>query len=407
MARSNVQTWLPLDRWAEIIGLNPLHWNQLVSTRLVPGTVCGDVFFQYSWQHSDRLGRDDIAMAIQAAELEIAAEVGYNLLPDWTVEERLPYPQPFVPEVFNTWGTNVRGVMKSVELRRAHIISGGVKTKSLIQAGIAIVRSDPDVDQFQELCTVTVPTSVTDINEIRAFYPAQNGADGWEIRPITVTLSGANAIITFKIWQVVAANQLDAINAQPLEAEGAATFETTIDVYRVYNDPSTQAQFMWENSEQLNCCGTCIACQFSTQAGCFHLRDARLGLAVPTPGTWVAADQSFSALEWSACREPDQVRLWYYSGIQDLSLARPKVQMSHYWEYSIAYLAASKLDRPVCGCSNVQQFIDKWRRDAMFSSEEEGAMQLTPDQAGNHMGTSLGALYAWRQIQRNGVKVLK
>lgn len=406
MARSDVLTWLPIDRWAQIIGLNPLHFNQLTSASLLPGTVCGDVFFQYSWQHSDRLGRDDIAMAIQAAELEIAAEVGYNLIPDWIAEERLEYPQPSFPEAFGAWGVNVRGMMKSVELRRAHVISGGVKTKSLIQAGAAIVRSDPDVDQYQELCTVTIPTSVTDINEIRAYYPAKSGADGWEIRPITVTISGGNATITFKIWQVVAANQLDAINAEPLDAHVANNFETTVDIYRVYNDPSTQVQFMWENSD-LNCCGTCVACQFSTQAGCFHLRDPRLGLAVPNPGTWVSADQAFTALEWSACREPDQVRFWYYSGIQDMSLPRPKVQMSAYWEYAIAYFAASKLDRPVCGCSNVQQFIDKWRRDAVFSNEEEGAMQLTQDQAGNRMGTSLGALYAWRQIQRNGVKVVK
>lgn len=405
MARSDVQTWLPLDRFAAIIGLNPLHWNQLVSPRLLPGTVCGDVFFQYSWQHSDRLGRDDIAMAIQAAEREIAAEVGYNLIPDWTQEERLPYPQPAIPGVLGYGGYQASGLMKSVELRRGHVISGGVKTKTLIQAGAAVVRTDPDVDQFQELCTITVPTSVTDINEIHAFYPAKNGADGWEIRPITVTLSGGNALITFKVWQIVAANQLDAINPQPLEAETATNFETTVDIYRVYNDPSTQVQFMWEGCS--TCCGTCVACQFSTQAGCFHLRDPRMGFAVPSPGTWVAADQAFSGLDWSACREPDQIRFWYYSGIQELNLARPKVEMSRYWEFAVAYFAASKLDRPVCGCSNVQQFIDKWRRDAVFSNEEEGAMQLTPEQASNHMGTSLGAIYAWRQIQRNGVRVSK
>lgn len=404
MARSDVQTWLPLDRWAEIIGLNPLHWNQLVSARLLQGTVCGDVFFTYAWQHSDRLGRDDIAVAIQAAEQEIAAEVGYNLLPDWTLEERLGYPVPAVPGVYGN-GLNPRGQMKSVELRRGHVISGGVKTKSVIQAGAAIVRTDPDVDNYQELCTVTVPTSVTDINEIHAYYPAKNGADGWEIRPISVTLSGGNAIIQFKVWQIVAANQLDAINAQPLEAEGPNTYETTVDIYRVYNDPSTQVQFMWEGC--YDCCGGCVACNFSTQAGCFHLRDPRMGVAVPAPGTWVAADQTFSALEWTACREPDQVRFWYYSGIQDLALTRPKVQMSPYWEKAVAFFAASKLDRPVCGCSNVQQFIDKWRRDAVFSNEEEGAMQLTPEQASNHMGTSLGAIYAWRQIQRNGVRVSK
>lgn len=407
MARSDVLTKLPLDRWFEIIGMNPLHANQLTSTRLLPGTVCGDVFFQYAWQHSDRLGRNDIAMAIQAAEQEIEAELGYLLTPDWIAEERLEYPQPAIPGVYNLSGTNPRGMFKSVELRRGHVISGGVKTKSLIQAGTAIVRSDPDVDQFQELCTVQVATSVTDVNEIRVYYPAKSGSDAWEIRPITVSISGGVATITFKVWQVVAANQLDAINAQPLEAEGAATYETTVDIYRVYNDPSTQVQFMWEGGEAMNCCGSCVACQFSTQAGCFHLRDARLGMAVPSPASWNSTDQQFDQYEWSACREPDQVRFWYYSGFQDLNLARPKVQMAYYWEYAVAYFAASKLDRPVCGCSNVQQFIDKWRRDATYQDEAVGGFTLTPEQASNRLGTSMGALYAWRAIQHNGMRIIK
>src|SRR3990167_9887743 len=100
MARSDIKTWMPLDRWFQIIGIKPLHANQLASNNLLPDNVCGEVWFQYSHQHADRVGRDDIAMAIQAAELEIAAEVGYNLMPDWTVEERISYPEPGVTGVY-------------------------------------------------------------------------------------------------------------------------------------------------------------------------------------------------------------------------------------------------------------------------------------------------------------------
>lgn len=404
MARSDIVTWLPLDQWASIIGLSPLGFNQLHSETLEQNTVCGDLFYQSSWQHSDRVGRDDIAMAIQQAEQEIAREVGFNLIPDWTVEERLPYPRPASPELYGM-GYNPRWQAKSVELPRGWIISGGVKTKTLIQAGAAIVRTDDDVDTYAETCTVTVATSVTDVNEIRAYYPAKSGSDAWEIRPITVTLSGGNAIIKFKAWQVAAANQMDALNAEPLDADVAGSYETTIDVYRVYNDPSTQAQLMWEDTP--NCCGSCTACQFETQAACFHLRDPRMGFAVPTPATWSSADQEFTAQEFTACREPDQVRFWYWSGYQDQSLARPKVEMSTYWKYAVAYFAASKFERPVCGCSNVNQFIEKWRRDAAFSSQEEGGFTVTAEIAANRLGTSMGALYAWRRIQQLGVRINK
>lgn len=407
MARSDVRTWLPLDRWAEIVGLHPLHFNSLHSNDLIPNNVCGQPWFQYSWQHSDRVGHEDVAMAIEQAEMEIAAEVGFNLLPDWTTEERIPYTKPGIPGVYNLNGRNPRGMLKSVELRRGHVISGGAKTKDLIEAGAAIVRSDEDSDGFQETVTVTMATSITDGNEIAVFYPAKDGSDEWEVRPITVSFSGGNAIIIFKIWQITAANKMDVFNPEPLDAEQDASYESTVDVYRIYNDPSTQVQFMWENQPYLNCCGTCLACQFGTQAGCFHLRNARLGVAVPAPGSWDAENEQFNGAEWGVCREPDQVRFWYYSGFQDKRLARPKVEMAKFWEYAVAFYAASKLDRNICGCSNVQQFIDKWRMDVMVNDVDGVNVNITPELLANKLGTSVGAIYAYKRVHQNGMRVIK
>lgn len=407
MARSDVKTWLPIDRWAEIVGLHPLHWNGLHSNDLVPGTVCGDVWFQYSWQHSDRVGHEDVAMAIQQAEMEISAEVGFNLLPDWTVAERLQYPKPGVPGVINISGMNPTGRYNSVELRRAHVISGGIRTKSLIEAGAGYVRSDVDSDGFQETCTVTVATTVTDPNEIHLYYPSHDGEDGWEIRPIKVTISGGNAVIVFKIWQIAAANKMDAFNPEPLDAEAVASYESSVDVYRVYNNPSTQAQFMWENDPFYGGCGTCQACQFGTQVGCFHLRDARLGIAVPTPATWDSDNNYFTATEWYGCRAPDQVRFWYYSGYEDKNLIRSKVEMAKFWEYAVAFYAASKLDRPVCGCSNVEQYIEHWRVDAMANDQESVSINITPEILANRLGTTLGGIFAYRRVHQNGMRVIK
>lgn len=404
MARSNIKTWLSLDRWAEIIGINPLNFNQLSSTSLFPNNVCGDIFFQKDWQHSDRVGRDTIAMAIQQAELEIAAEAGFNLLPDWTAAERLTYPQPAMPTAYG-YAINPRWMGKSLELRKGHIISGGIRTQTLIQAGAAVVRQDNDGDTFTETCVVTVPTTLTDTNEIRAYYPSQNGSDGWEIRPIQVSISGGNAIIQFKIWQLAAAQEMDSLSADVLDAHDVNNFETTIDVYRVYNDPSTQLQFMWEGCDG-DCCGSCVACQFGTQAGCFHLRDTRLGFAVPTPGSWNSDTSEFDGAEYSACREPDQVRFWYYSGYMDTSLDRPYVNVAPFWEYAIAYYAASKFERPVCGCSNINQFIEKWRQDISFS-DNSGSFTTTPEVLSNKLGTTMGAIFAWKRIHQNGIRILK
>ena len=406
MARSDIKTWLSLDEWAQIIGIDPIHFNGLDSPSLHTNTVCGEVFFQYDWQHSDRIGRETIAMAIQQAEQEIAREVGYNLLPDWTVEERLEYPRPAVRESYNLYGVNIRWQMKSVEALRGLLITGGVRAKSVIGLAQAVVRSDVDSDGYSELCTVIVPITFTDTNEVHVYYTGKGGDDAWEVRPIKVAISGGNATITFKSWQIPLVTQMDQFDIEPLDADAAASYETTVDAYRVYNDPATQLQFMWEDAPG-NCCGTCDACLFSTQAGCFHLRDARMGFVVPSPASWDVDTQAFVASEFSACREPDQIRLWYYSGYRDQSVARPYVEISPYWKYAVAYFAASKFERAVCGCSNINQFIEKWRRDGAFTSANEGGFTMTAEQASNRLGTSMGALYAWKRIHGNGVAVNK
>lgn len=407
MARSDIRTWLSLDEFGAIIGLSPLGLNQLNHPTLQTNTVCGDVFFQSDWQHSDRVGRDTIAQAIQEAEQELSKEAGFNLMPDWVLDERQPYPRSRIPEGFGN-ALNVRGLNKSIETAKGYVISGGFRRKVLIQAGIAVSTSDTDSDGYAETCTVLVPVTITNPSEIRLFYPAQDGDDGWEIRPIKVAISGGQATITFKRWQIAAANKMDSFSAEVLDATKNSSYETTVDAYYVYNDHSTQVAFLWENEAPCSdCCGSCAACQFGSQNGCFHSRDPRMGFIVPTPATWNADTEQFESALWSVCREPDQVRLWYYSGYVDQSQPRPYAEISPFWKSAIAYFAASKFDRQVCGCSNVSTFIERWRRDAAFAAEDAGSFNLTVEQGSNRLGTSAGALYAWRRLNQNGVRVNK
>lgn len=406
MARSDIRTWLSLDEFGQIIGLSPFGLNQLHHPTLQQGTACGEEFFQSSWQHADRVGRDDIAQAIYEAEQEISREVGYNLMPDWVLDERRDYPRSRLAEGFGV-GLNVRALNKSVETTKGLVIAGGFRRKVLVQAGVSVSLSDVDSDGYQETCTVTVPVAITNTSEVRLFYPAKSGDDGWEIRPIKVAINGGQAVCTFKRWQIAAANQMDSFSANVLDATLASSYETTVDVYYVYNDHSTQAAFLWENEGGCtDCCGSCAACQFGSQNACFHTRDPRLGFVVPTPATWNETTEEFDSALWSVCREPDQVRLWYYSGYVDNHMARPYAELSPYWKAAVAYYAASKFDRPVCGCSNVMQFIERWRMDAAFANDN-GSFNLTAEQGSNRLGTSMGALYAWRRINQNGVRISK
>ena len=389
MARSETRTWLSLDRWAEIIGLNPLHFNQLASEDFPD--LCGQPWYQHDWQDADRVGREAIAQAIRLAERRISKYLGYNLLPDW-YNEIVPTPRPASPELYGT-SYNPRYARKSVRATKNFLISGGIKGSSLIEAGLAVVRTDADGDGYKELCTVTVTTDVADC-EIRLYYPGESGSDLWEIRPISVSSTGGVATITFKSWQIVDPDKQQYLNPEPLTAETASNYITTVDSYRVYNDPQTQVTFMWE-SLPIPCGSSgCAACEWGTQSGCLQARNNRLGYFTFHPATWDADDEEFDATAFSVCREPDKMRIYYYSGWEDQDLTCTKTRMDPVLEKAVAHFAATLLDRDMCACNNVQHYLDYWRED-LARVGSDVTYQNSPMVLGNPFGTMRGAVHAY------------
>lgn len=405
MARAETVTWLSLDRFFEIIGTDPLHANGIYTELRPMRSGCEDTWMQYDWQNVQQVSRESLAVAIRDAEQQIANYVGYNLLPDWEIDERHNTVRPANPNLISS-GYNIQGRYKSVRTDKYHVISGGQKAKTLIEAGAAIVRNDVDGDGYAETCTVTVATTITDTNEIRAYFPGMSGADEWEIRPLkTITANGVNAVLTFKIWQVVDPDLQEALNASGVDGDITANFESTADVYRVYNDPQTQVQLLWEPFPSCACTtGTCTVCQKATQTGCLNARDYRLGMFAYSPATWNATTETFTEGSWSQCRDPEQLRLWYYAGWRDQTRNRPNLELDPYWEKAIAYFAIALMDREICECDNVLVFWQNWQKD-LSRLGSEVSFNISLRDLDNPFGTRQGAIYAWRRVNQEGRKI--
>src|SRR3990172_11026555 len=124
MARAETLTKLPLDRWAALIGVNPLHFNG-VYMPIHPPTVCQQPWMQYPWQAVDRVGREEVAMAIAQAEADVEKYLGYRLLPMWEADEWQEATRPYRPELVNLSGTDIRGFASATHLNWGHVITGG------------------------------------------------------------------------------------------------------------------------------------------------------------------------------------------------------------------------------------------------------------------------------------------
>lgn len=386
-----------------------MHFNGIFS-QLHPPTVCQEPWLQYPWQNADRVGRDEVAMAIAQAETNIEQLLGYRLLPAWEKDEWHTAPRPWRPELFNVTMTDIRGFQQTVQADWGYFVTGGVRAKTAIQAGAAVVPTDPDGDGWQELATATVAvTAGQDPCEVRVYLPGHTADDAYELRPVTVSIVGLVATITFSRTMLVKPSLYDDLippaddsHWRGVDAAVGANFETTVDVYRVYNDPATQVTLLWETLNNACGCNTsgCAICQFNTQTGCLHPRGSpRQSVLAYTAGEWNVTDQAFDPLDLVECRSPDAVRLYYYAGWRDKRVVCPTIQLDPQWERVIAYYAAALLDRPICECNNVRAFIGHWQTDMAMVASREAKPRISGEDLANPLGTTRGALMAWKQIK--------
>lgn len=391
MASSAVKTLLPLDRFFRLVGVHPLHANQVVFTNNQAQT-CGAVLFQQSWQNADAMSREEIAGAIAQAESIIAEQVGYKLLPQWEVDEVLQFNN------LKGWYTWPWGHAPAYETYWKHVLSGGIEAKTLI-LNRPIVYSDPDGDGYNELATITCVTTVTAPEEIAIYHPSEFGADEWEIRPISVSISGGVATITCRREQLVDKNLLIVLDPEAVNGATDGNFLSEVDVYRHYNDPQTQIQFMWEGGCS---CGlsSCHACTYSIQNGCLLVRNYRLGFVAASPGDWNATDGVFDSTVFTSCRSPDKARVWYRAGLQYRSSV---LVMNPQWERVVANLALTLMDRPFCGCTSLEHVTRLAKEDFALQKADGDSYHVSRYLLDNPIGTTRGAIEAWRMIQTNMV----
>ena len=415
MARAETITKLSLDRWAKIIGINPLHFNGVYDPER-PTTPCSQPWMQFPWQAADRVGREEVAQAISDAEADIERELGYRLLPTWEIDEWHRSERPNRPELFNLSMTEVRGFAQTVKADWNYLVTGGVRQKDELELAAALDPwADDDDDGYFEVGNITGGVTVeagTPACEIHIYYPGYAGADEWEIRPINVTVADTTATITFRREQCVLSELYDDLvpdaddsHMRGVDGSDDTNFLETVDVYRVYNDPQTQATFMWEPlGIGCGCNGSgCYQCQYATQTGCLMLRsEPRLSVVSYRPAVWNATNLDFDAAELAVNRTPDIVRLYYYAGWREKRLDCPTIVMDPQWERTVAQYAASKLDRPICECNNVRAWVEHWQRDLAIAKQDE-FIKVSEKILDNPFGTTRGAIQAWKRVKAQAI----
>jgi len=424
MTRASIPTLLSLSEYARVMGLDPLHFSQGVST-LRPDPHCPQVWYQYQWGNPSIVSREDLAEVIANAERDIADWVGYWPAPTYTVEEFHQYPHPSRPGSYGS-GADSYGRWKAVGLNRGYVIAGGQRETEYLGTACWYA-ADMDGDGFNETAVfqLTVDADL-DVCQVKAYYkeydaadaqnsrtdPASEAADpAWEVRPLRLSLTGTTlTIYTYvwdlfspQLWEELAPSRIDADDfgdgppVDPCTDAALTNLGSYVDqlmFYREYTDPQSQVQFLWGSDLS---CTTTTACAESTQTGCFRVKDPRNSLVIPQPASYNAVTEVFDSEAWDENVEPDALRVWYLSGYTPEN-QRGCRTLDDFWAKIVAMLATSRLEWDLCECTNVKEISSYWRQDVAKMTRER-SFNLKPEELSNPFGQRVGEVLVWRRLK--------
>jgi hypothetical protein len=405
---------ISLDVFREAMAFHPWHFWQLAGAQVPLRSGCDSLVFEHAWQrNNDTNGRAEIRQAIEQAEERIADKLGFWTSPRHVVETH-PFPQYFDKRFDNAGFFGADGRWLSLQLDKGKFIAAGAQTDELI-GDATVAFSDLDNDNLDETFTISIATTVTDVDEIMVCFLAADrmddseNLDRWRVEPVRVAISGGTATITGKSWLIVRPSLYEGVTPDNnMDASAAANYVTELSIYRRYmtsgtgDEDDAAAVLIWESRPfpwwtydyPVTSSDPAATARLLGRVG---IRDAALGIVTvgevvynATTGAWVSTEHLF---EW---RPPDRVEIRYKSGV-----ALQNQQVQEPYKTLVARLAAAILTRGICACDAASRELYRWQFDVARTggSNDESYGAVSSDDLTNPFGTRRGHIDAWKQVK--------
>jgi hypothetical protein len=392
-----VETQLSFAEWVSYAGVHPMHAHGISLAQssenrgALPG--CKSIWFSKDYQTADGLSRFQIMRAIRSAEDDIEQHLGYRLTPSWT-SERVEPVRYYRPE-FGRYGIpTYYGGQYPFTARWGQFLYSGARATEPINEGLAVTWTTPDpfLPSWKQWGQVTFP-NVTAIDgltagEMHVYYAGHGGDPLYEIRPIEVTIGVTDTVIRFRreLCAILEREESYAILPGAFDGSLDDQFVTTVDVWRVYNDPSQAATAYWRNPT-CGCSGdsSCPTCSYRTGTACLTASDPVNGMLSWSPASY--ADGSWTLgcpADWT---QPNYLEASYYGGSPLIA-----GKMNPFLARLVMLLSISRLDRPGCSCSGT--YFGKEQEDLAVAGGGVSRF-YSPRALGCPWGTRRGAVEAW------------
>lgn len=411
--RASTPTKLSLWDFADQLGISPIHVGGIDVEPL--RSNCSTPWIQYEFQDADRVGREAIARAIATAESKIEDYLGFRLLPTYEANEKHRTPQPYHPEFVNYNGRRIQGFQATVQADWRYVREYGIRATTpltIVQqtvgpnlVDLVWVPNQPGY-AWEVASVIADATGVLDPQEIHVYYPGHLDDPTWEIKPIAATIDSTThqATIIIRRELMVLDSKWDTISPEAVDGTDDTAFLSTVDVQRVYTDPSVEGALLFEPLPYCNECQSaggsgCVRCSYLEATACLYPRGIeRDGQTAYRPAQWDAETQAFKTLDLVIGRQPDDIRINYLAGWEDKTSRTPLVTMDRKWREAVVYFAAALLERPPCDCS--PDYWEYWREDLSTTFNPRGGAitNVSPQDLLSPFGTRRGAVFAWKRV---------
>lgn len=368
MARSTTSTLLPLDRYAQIMGLSLIHFNNL---RDNDRQAAANAYWS-------QVTHDELAVYIAQAEARLRDGYANKLGLGFDVAPAAHADRIMFSGMWEDWRTEL------LATPYLHLQAAGSWVWTLVEA-------DAAVSSVSDLVTITttVPDG-TQPDEVQVFYRTTDGADaagdqGWRIRPLKVAVSGSTATITGHTAQFVKPAVLE--SATPGDYADAASFVAAVDIYRRVVDDELPVTLVWDIYTQT---GAGDPTADLTQTGTIRLVDSERGDFQARPATYADGTHTIAAPTY--VDDPDSLTLDYIAGYPYADANQERIDPQV--ETAVVRLANVLSPDFNHWLNDLAQI--KWRHDRNMPDQDN---PLQPGEEDCPFGLTNGARFAWSVVR--------
>lgn len=384
-----MQTILALDDFRKHITYNPWHFWQLASQKVPAISACDPIVRQYGWQNAGAAGRAEVIDGLYQAERILTTHLGFAPGLNYVTESmNIACWQHSYNDVIG----KLNGLGRLIKLDQGKVKKIATLSLTQLDPAAAVARSDKDSDTLKEYFEIILPFSDTSVAlaDIVVYFStsdwlAEWGQDDAQVRPVKVTRQDANNIkISGASWLLVKPYKYQGVGTVPGYDPGITGQQVngSFDPSDDNNYVTTLAVFkqVWSDANKIS-----ITKNGTTAAYDIFINDMGLELGQITLG--LSNCQLIDALYCTCCNNSQtDVTINYQAG--DTSID---------WSKEISRLALAELDKPLCGCTNLE--VARWQRDRAETTNPTAGFRIDNNQLGNPLGTREGQIYAWLRVK--------